>query len=218
MARECMVDGPTHPRKLSELFEVRSKFIKEAYGIDDYAEIAIPEINRITEIQTGEVNLWFDEDLFCQTNLWFVCSLLYLKNINVNLVIPENSLQYGFAGLNEKELLTTFENRMSLTPINVNQFASLWFSYRANHIERLLKSGVQMYGEFPFVMQAIEAHYDRLPNDGKPGKLEQVMVEIIQELGTKDFRSLFPEFQKRTQRYGLGDLQVKRILNQLDKE
>lgn len=216
VARECMVQGPVYADSLQELFKIRANYLAEAFGSADYSS-TIQEIEKISAIDSGEVNLWFEEDLFCQANLWFICSLIYSKNIKVNLVMPKNSLQYGFGGLNQKELVSTFENRLPLTPINVNQFAILWFAYRKDHIERLLKVGVQMFSDFPFVMNAIEAHFERLPRDGRPGKPEQIIRDIIKEQSTHDFGVVFREFCERAPIYGYGDLQVKMIYDKVLK-
>ena len=124
-------------------------------------------------------------------------------------------MRYGFGGLSKKELLEALRNRKALTPINVNQFALLWFAYRKDHIERLLKLGVQMHGDFPFVMKAIEAHFDRTPKDGKPGLPEQTIREIMNEKSTMDFGAVFREFSERLPIYGYGALQVKTIYDSI---
>lgn len=213
VARECLVEGPVDAKTLDGLIELREQFISDTYG-GNYEKTA-DEINAVNSITEGEINLWFEEDLFCQVNLWFICSLLYLKKVNVYLVIPYDSLKYGFGGLNQDQLVSTFHQRKKLTPVNVNQFALLWFAYRSNHIERLLKLGVQMYTDFPFVMNAISAHFDRLPKDEKPGLPEQIIRDILNEKSTQDFGVVFREFHERAPIFGFGDLQVKRIFDKV---
>lgn len=215
VAREAMIDGPVHPKSLEELFQLRAKFISESYDLHNYAEITIPEISRIVDIAHGEVNLWFEDDLFCQTNLWFVCSLIYQKDVAVSLVRPHTSLEYGFGGLDTDGLLNAYEKKQSMSQVNVNQFALLWFAYRNNDIERLLKLGVQVHADFPFVMKAIEAHFERLPDGGTPGLPERIIREIIAEIGSDNFGKVFREFSKRAAIYGYGDLQVKRIFDRV---
>ncbi|WP_436514766.1 DUF1835 domain-containing protein [Ekhidna sp. To15] len=213
VARECLVDGPVDAKTLDELIELRAEFINDSFGENyDKAANEIKAINSITE---GEVNLWFEEDLFCQVNLWFICSLLYLKRVKVFLVMPKDSLRYGFGGLSQDQLVSTYNNRQNLTQVNVNQFALLWFAYRNNHIERLLKLGVQMHTDFPFVMEAISAHFDRLPNGEKPSVPEQIIRDIIKEKSTQDFGVVFREFCKRAPIFGFGDLQIKRIFDKV---
>lgn len=215
VTREAMVDGPVQAKPLDELFQLREKYMLETYGLNDYAEITIPEISRITDIKGGEVNLWFEDDLFCQINLWFVCNLIYQKDIQVYLVRPNTSLEYGFAGLNKEGLAKAHLEKQQMTRINVNQFALLWFGYRTNDIERLLKLGVQVHANFPFVMKAIEAHFDRLPDGSTPGLPERLIRQIIKEKATQDFGIVFKEFNRRAPIYGYGDLQVRRIFDQV---
>ncbi|MEP0986136.1 DUF1835 domain-containing protein [Ekhidna sp.] len=216
VTRECFVEGPVKAKNKEEFFQKRAEFIAEAYGDHNYEQEVIPELSKISQIKDSKVVLWFEEDLFCQINLWFVCSQLYMNEIDVSLVCPENSLQYGFGGFSKDELVAAYQQRKSLSQINVNQFAILWFAYRNDDIERLLKLAVQLHSDFPFVMKAIEAHFDRIPKDGKPGKPEQLIRDIMEEKSTKDFATVFKEFNKRASIYGFGDLQVKRIFDRIN--
>lgn len=214
IARECLIDGPVDADNLDEFLLLRAQFIKDSYGAGDYS-IASSEILKIANLESGEVNLWFEEDLFCQVNLWFIASLLYLKDVKVHLIMPKDSLRYGFGGLSKDQLVSAYQSKIQLTQIQVNQFAILWFAYRKDHIERLLKLGVQMYSDFPFVMKAIEAHFERQPRDGKPGLPERTLLEIIKENSTDDFGIVFRAFADRLPIYGFGDLQVKRIFESI---
>ncbi len=211
VTRECLIEGPANAKDLNEFFKIRSKFFEEVYGSSVYRSFTLSEFEKIISINGGDVHLWFEEDLFCQTNLWFVCSLLYEKPLNVFLVSPKDALQYGFGGFNTEELYQLFQEKQRLTEIQLNQFTLLWFAYQASDLERLLKLGVQMSTEFPFIMKAIAAHFDRIPKNGNPGKPYQIIANIIREKSTKDFSIVFQEFVKRAPIYGFGDLQVKRI-------
>lgn len=213
--RECLIEGPVDAPSLSEFYRIRSKFISSTYGDDSYDSKSISELTKIEEIEKGIVNLWFEEDLFCQTNLWYVCSRLYQKKVDVYLIKPEDDLEYGFGGLNESELKALLANRIRLTPINVNQLALLWFAYRRNDIERLLKLGVQMHAFFPFIMKAIEAHFERLSKGDAPGKPERIIQEIIDENPSVDFGTVFKHFNRSVPIYGYGDLQVKKIYDKV---
>ncbi len=211
ITRECLIEGPVEAADLDEFVTTRAKYFEETYQSSEYLDHTFSELKRIAEISDGEVYLWFEEDLFCQTNLWFVCSLLYLKEVNVHLVVPKESLRYGFGGFDADGLEALFSKKQLLTKVQVNQFALLWFAYQKDNIERLLKLGVQMNTDFPFVMRAIEAHFDRIPKDDRAGKPEQLIEEIIEEKSTSEFGVIFQEFAKRAPIYGFGDLQVMRI-------
>ena len=213
--RECLIEGPVKASSLEEFSELRSKFISTEYRLDNYVDYALPELEKIQNISEGNVHLWFEEDLFCQCNLWFVCSLLYQKPVAVSLILPSKDLFHGFGGMNTDELNEAFHKRINLTGINVNQFALLWFAYRDQDIERLLKLGVQLHSEFPFLMTAIEAHFERLPNDNNQGKPHQIMKEIVSNSIDIDFQHVFREFNSRAPIYGYGDLQVRKIYDQV---
>ena len=43
------------------------------------------------------------------------------------------------------------------------------------------------------------------------------LIQIIKELKTEEFGPVFKEFNKRESIYGFGDLQVKRLFNQIKK-
>ncbi len=214
--RECLVDGPSSGNNLEDFFKNRANFIKETYGDVDnkYTQEVIPEILKINTIGEGEVNLWFEDDLFCQVNLWFICSLIYSKDhIKVNLVRPNKSLQYGFGGLNTEDLVTAYEQKIPLTKVNVNQLVWLWFTFQKNHVERLLKLSVQIGEDFPFIKEAIIAQIERNGSDENPGRPERTILAIIEEKNTIDFGIVFQEFCKREPIYGFGDLQFKSIFD-----
>ena len=213
--RECLIEGPVKAFSLEEFSELRSKFISTEYRQDNYVDYTLPELEKIQNLSGGNVYLWFEEDLFCQCNLWFVCSLLYQKSVAVSLILPSKDLLQGFGGMNTDELNKAFHKRINLTGINVNQFALLWFAYRDQDIERLLKLGVQLHSEFPFVMTAIEAHFERLPNDNSPGEPHRIMKEIVLNSIDIDFKQAFREFSSRASIYGYGDLQVRKIYDQV---
>lgn len=218
--RECLIDGPVLAKTQEAFYQARTSFLIEAYGDNGikYENSVIAEFNKIAAINNAEVNLWFEDDLFCQINLWYICSLIYKKNdIKVNLVRPNSSLQYGFGGLNAEELIQAYKQKMPLTIVNVNQLVWLWFTYQKNHVERLLKLSVQLSSELPFVKEAIISHIERETTGEKLGRPEQAILDIIKEKSSTDFEIVFREFSKREPIYGFGDLQLKRIFNRVIK-
>jgi hypothetical protein len=88
-------------------------------------------------------------------------------------------------------------------------------------------------GEFPFVLKAVEAHIDRIPREGDPGRPVRTLLEIVREMREMqetremqemraaqksqtrqvNFGAVFREFQRREAIYGFGDLQVKRLFD-----
>lgn len=219
VARECLVDGPVDGDSLEELFETRSSFIKKAYGTfedEDYYQKSVSEFRRIMSIPAdSEINLWFEDDLFCQVNFWFVCSLLqaHSKNCSINYVRPEVHTRFGFGGLNEADLMAIFNNRKKLTQIK--KLAELWALYQHQSTSEMLSIGKQLETDLPFLLPAIQAHIDRVPSDGEPGRPVKSLMEIRDEFKTNDFGTIFREFSKRESIYGFGNLQVRRLYDEL---
>lgn len=221
VARECLVDGDISGDSLEELFVSRAKFIGEHYGAtaQEYKDKVVAEFDKLNEIaQDAEINLWFEDDLFCQVNFWFVLHLLSqakAKNA-IYLVRPQKPTQYGFGGLDQVALNSIYEQRILLT--NFDVLASLWAIYQKGDIETLLTKAGQVEKQYPFILAAVRAHQARIPTEEYPGRPVQTIKEIMQDLQTDDFGTILKEFCKRESIYGFGDSQVKRIYELIMKD
>jgi len=218
--RECLVDGNVKGNDLDELFASRAKFISQSYGgtEQDYYDKAVPEFKKIQNITDDvDINLWFEEDLFCQVNFWFTINLLSQseKNNSIYLIKPEKHNQYGFGGLDESQLVSIYENRLLLTELD--RLADLWKLYQKNDLEQLLKTTKQLESKYPFILTAVKAHIERIPTEGSLGRPSQSLIQIMKELKTEEFGTVFREFNKRENIYGFGDLQVKRLIDLLNR-
>ncbi|MEP5612809.1 MAG: DUF1835 domain-containing protein [Cyclobacteriaceae bacterium] len=162
IARECLVDGDVSGETLPKLIESRLASMHEMYGVsrEDYLQKTVSELGKINDIEGGEVNLWFEDDLFCQVNFWFCCSLLNEKSISAFLVRPSAPHRYGFGGMGRKDLLNAFETRKLLTAEQVSQFAELWRAYQSKDVSMSSVSN-HLLDEFDFLKEAIQAQIDR---------------------------------------------------------
>ncbi len=218
VARECLVDGDISGDSLEELFVSRAKFIGEHYGAtaQEYQDKVVAEFNKLNKIvPDAEINLWFEDDLFCQVNFWFVLHLLSKAKAKnpIYLVRPQKHSQYGFGGLDQVALNSIYEKRILLTDLEV--LSSLWTIYQKGDVETLLTKVGKIEKKYPFILAAAQAHQARIPKDGHPGRPVKAIKEIMQELQTDDFGTIFKEFCKRESIYGFGDLQVKRIYERI---
>ncbi len=218
VARECLIDGDIKAKDLEELFALRAKFISQNYGgtEQDYFDETVPEFQKIIDINTdSDINLWFEDDLFCQVNFWFVTYLLTknTQNNSIYLVRPKSHNQYGFGGLNEFELNSVYENKLALTELK--QIANLWESYQYGDIKKLVNTAQKLEPTYPFIMPAVQAHVEREPDNGDRGRPVESLIAIMKELETEEFGPVFREFNKRENIYGFGDLQVKRLFDQI---
>ena len=218
VARECMVDGNVTGGNLEEVFAIRASFISQNYGgsKQDYYDKAATEFLKILEIKDDtEINLWFEDDLFCQVNFWFVVDLLFKNNRvhKVFLIRPETHYYYGFGGLKKSELVSIYENRLALTALK--EISSLWTSYQSNNFEKLQAISIQLEHTYPFLLTAVQAHIQRTPTNGNLGRPAASLLAIMNELGTQEFGPVFKEFSKRESIYGYGDLHVKKLYDDL---
>ena len=219
VVRECLVDGDVKSDNLEELFQVRASFIATFYGdytIHEYYTDTVSEFEKIESIPAhSTINLWFEDDLFCQVNFWFVVNLIFnsVQNCEVFLIRPKVHTQFGFGGLNNTELVQVFTERVQIKEIA--QIASLWGNYRDSEFDELLKIAGELKEHYPFILSAAEAQIMRIPTGNYPGRPKQALLEIMEELRTEEFEPVFREFVRREYIYGFGDLQVKRLLDEI---
>ncbi len=221
ICRECLVDGDVKSKNLDDLFHVRARFINECYGdfsVEHYYNNAVAEFDKIRNIpKQSIVNLWFEDDLFCQVNFWFVCYLLqnFVQEPLVFLIRPKEHTLYGFGGLSKPGLEHAFAERIQLN--STAQIAGLWEAYKNGNMDKLLHIASKLKKQFPFIKNAVNAHIARIPNNRSKGRPTEALVEIIQDLKTDEFGPVFREFNKREYIYGFGDLQVKRLLDEIKR-
>ena len=213
IARECLVDGPVQAPTLQEFYDQRAHFLATAYQActpEEYAVQSKGEFEKIRQLPPkAEINLWFEDDLFCQVNAWFVCSLLSETQgrSSVYLVRPDTLSPYGFGAYTPAQLLDLHQNKTALSP---KDWAPLWTAYAAGNHQALQYAADALPSAFQFVREAITAH------KAQPNLPLQTLKSIVKELDTKSLGPVFQEFQKRLPIYGFGDLQVARLLSEIE--
>lgn len=223
VARECLVDGEVRGSNLDEFWENRSAFLEKNYQSSpiDYNDSVVSEFEKILNLPLeAQVHLWFEKDLFCQVNLWFCAHLLHQHNFvaEVYLVLPDRDLRYGFGGMDQEALIKAFEHHQLLPPDSRSGLAALWLAYQAGDTDQMQSLARELPSELDFVERAVAAQIDRSPSNGKWGRPEQSLLNIMKELDTDDFAPVFREFSKREAIYGFGDLQVKRMWEELKQD
>ena len=218
--RECFVDGETAADNLTDLFLARARFIEREYGYPKgaYFDKTVPELEKILNIPAGsEINLWFEDDLFCQVNFWFVCAQLARRTVarQVFLVRPDEAHPYSFGEMSRAALLEAYRNKKTVPPADLMAFGHLWKAYQHHATGVMRDLADSLKGEYPFVNEALNAHLQRFPENGEPGRPERVIMEIMREKNTEDFREIFQEFSRREGIYGFGDLQVSNLCEKI---
>lgn len=218
--REALIDGPVKADSLEEFWELRRLFIEGANFEKDhprYKDYSLSELIKIQAIPEGsKVYCWFEEDLFCQVNLWFVLNLLQGKKAELFLTLPYPDSPYNFTKLTEKELDDTYRNKAhDLNEKERNILSRLWVHFQNQDVFEALEIAESFRERFPFLKPAVEAWRDSIPFGDFLGKPKETLLSIHRDLKTTDFKTIFREFQKRLPIYGFGDLQVKRMAEDL---
>ena len=217
VAKECLVDGNVSGESLEDLYKNRIAFLQQAYQspIKKYHDKVIVEFEKIQALgPEAEVNLWFEDDLFCQVNMWFVAFLLknYTQVSEVFLIRPTADLRYGFGGMSQEDLRAAYGNKEALSSEHIEVFATLWTHYQANELASMQSLAQKHASMLPFLPAAVQAHLDRFPIGDS--RLERSLKAIIAEVG-QEFVPVFRAFHERESIYGFGDLQVKRLFDEL---
>ena len=215
VCRECLVVGDVSGNTLPDFWENRERFLADEYpnSTDDYHERVVREFAKLNALQSGsEINLWFEYELFCQANMWFVLSLLAGTPANVFRVAPsvlsEKNVWDGFGNLTPGELRTCFDSRVKLSRSDLDLGASLWSAFRTdNHTELERLSTIELPA-FPRLREVCTAAIEK---ENRPREL----VRAIIQQGETNFDKVFLEFKARGGEYGYGDLQVKKIWQSL---
>ena len=213
VCRECLVVGDLKAEDLNDFWNVRADFLEKNYGGNGnfYAENVQTEFEKLLNVSADdEINLWFEHELFCQTNLWFCLSLLGETEAEIYRVAPfagnENDLWRGFGGLSAEDLEKCFEQRIRLTRDDIHFGKRLWKTFCAKDLKNI--SNFETRETFPFLEKALQA----------AGELESRPKEKVREIiehGETDFGKVFQKFNETEAVYGFGDLQVKKIYDEL---
>lgn len=210
--REVLMDGPIGANSFDQFVEQRSQYLCEE-NPNEYFDKSVPELEKIRAIQSDSiVFLWFEDDLFCQVNLWYCLYQLQNPNIEKVLIRPERGF-IGFAGYKPEELVMLLNDKIPLSSNDVELFANLWEAYRDKEWT-VMKDLISFIPDnLYFIKPAILAQLDRLP-EGK-GRPEKSLRVLAKKHGNENFTKIFKEFCELEAVYGMGDVQVKLLLNKL---
>ncbi len=216
--RECLVEGDVKENVLPKFWEKRAEFIASAYDAttEAYFDKTVKEFEKIYQIKDGsEVCLWFENDLFCQVNLWFLITQL-AKNTTLKLyrvfpIVEQTDDEWsGFAYADAQLLTKAYHEKVELNPADISLAKNLWLAYSENNLEALITLSKQNTPAFKYLEKVCQAHAERFPGNNSLSRPMRTVKEII-DGGVTDFESVFKIFSKREGIYGFGDLQVKKI-------
>lgn len=211
VCRECLIDGPVGAEPAEIFWRTRAKYLAEKYGEKEnyHFENSRAEFEKIAGLSPdAEIYLWFEYELFCQVNMWFVLSLLAAKQANICRVFPsvrkENDKWKGFGSLTETELKKCFADRVKFSADDIQLGRKLWEAYRNEDLEKLKILSTARAKCFPYLKDVCEAEIER-KRDQRPEKT----LRKIAGRGVTDPKQVFEQFVIEEGVYGFGDLQVK---------
>ena len=213
VCRETLVEGDLSGDTLDDFFQNRAAFINGTYDSDPsvYNATVASQFKKLAELNDNdEINLWFEYELFCATNMWFCLDLVSKTSASVYRVEPiyltrENRWD-GFGGVTPQQMRECFHSRTKLTADDIALGSTLWTAYRNNDRSELEKLSKVTSLAFPCLNEVCEA---AVTKDSRPSEI----VQQIQSEGITGFDNLFPEFKKRAGVYGFGDSQVRRLMS-----
>ncbi len=157
-----------------------------------------------------EVVLWFEQDLFCATNLWFVLDRLDV--VRVSLVFPAIDDGGGLGALEPGAFGALLERRRRLTAADIAEARALWRAYAATDPMPLGR----LQPALPFARAAIRLHCGRFPSvaHGLDEVEGATLTALDRPLG---FAALFRRVTTSAglRGLGMGDVQLAAILRDL---
>lgn len=217
VVREGLIDGDLSGDNLHDFWQSRAKYMGLAAA--EYHNNVVKEFEKIRNAPDNSTfNLWFEYDLFCQVNMWFVISIIDSLTIKkkvfavyTSYLDKTNELFWnGFGPANADELKVCYENKIPLSEADIHFGKDLWEAYRNGNLEELTNLSKHPSSAFPYLQEVVKAHVDRFPKDGTKGRPERVLEDITKNIST-DFHKVFKEFWKRESIYGFGDTQLKHL-------
>lgn len=221
VAREALIDGDLSGNDLQAFWHSRARYL----GLTEaeyHDQIAIEFEKIMSAPDDSEFNLWFEYDLFCQVNMWFVISII--NNLSVKKKVYAVYTSYldrnnklfwnGFGPANSSQLQVCFADRILLSDADLQLGQELWTAYKDNNFEELIRLSKKQSLAFPYLEEVVNAHIDRYPKDGTNGRPEKVIEDITKNVST-DFQKVFEEFWNRESIYGFGDTQFKHLYDKV---
>ncbi|MEP6794279.1 MAG: DUF1835 domain-containing protein [Saprospiraceae bacterium] len=221
--REAFIEGPLSGEFSNDYWEKRAAFFTSTYDADehDYAKQFLSQLKRMDQIQQdNEVYLWFEDDLFCQANMWFAVKYISSKvTAKFFRIFPiEDRIHWnGFGKAEMNELINCLNECKELESNDVALSNSIWNAYVENDEEKLKSLSLIVSKGFRFLPEVISVHLERTSKDGGYGRPQQTLIEILNQ-GRTNFYEICDAFWEKNAIYGFGDLQVLNMLKGMEIE
>ena len=163
ICRECLIEGPVKAESSLEFYQLRKSYLSNRFpeASLDYELDIKAEFDKLVKLDKAtELNLWFEDDLFCQANLWYTISILANHIDTVNIVRPHTKLRYGFGSCSKEMLLDCYNKRQKLSTDELRLLNELWNAYTAQNSRALNQLKTRIPNHLQFLLPAIDATID----------------------------------------------------------
>lgn len=207
--RECLVEGPVLPLAEETFWTLRFRYLNQQHQTteQEYLERVKMPMDQIGNI-AGKYFLWFEHDLFCQVNLWWIISRFsswnHLPAIDLVYPLPETRWN-GFGTVNSSAYDACMARRLPINKEGLYFGTQLWEAYKQGRWAQLKKLSNTTSPFFPRLSEVIQAQLDRLNPMPRP---EAILRNLWHE-GLRQFEPACREFHRRAGVYGFGDTQLK---------
>lgn len=214
--REILVEGPITADSPENLFSLRKAYLDDTFPDPDrtYDTLVFPEMQKVMNLPlSAAVYLWFEDDLFCQVNMWAVMWLLPERtDLQVYRVFPAGTdPEYrwmGFGANKPDDLPTALNQAVEVNDSDLQLGINLWKAFvkddRAG-LQRLANETSPVFRDLPEVVQAWNDHPDRI----------RKTIQASLDEGETEFGPVFRKVWKEHGIYGFGDLQIKRLFDEM---
>ena len=215
--REAFIDGPLSLNYTDEYWNKRKEYIENTYEETQqgYQSRVMSQFRELEKIRSDDqVYLWFEDDLFCQCNMWFAVDYISkYSQPQFHRVFPKADIQHwrGFGIAEPEDLIQYFHLAIDLSTEDIVHIQKLWKALVESNPAALIDLSKKPCAGIRFQNEVILAHLEREPDEsgqGRPGRaLKRLMLH-----GEKDFYKLFQALSEQEGIYGFSDTQVKNML------
>jgi len=218
--REALVDGPLLAVPDNDFWAMRARHIAGRYGDTEagYGQKVVLELDKLKHLspETG-VCLWFEDDLFCQLNLWCVVTLiLAVPRGTVYRVFPGKASPdwTGFGRATPEELAECLDRREVMPEEAMRHIRALWEAAATGQDEVLRQLGRRAIAGLRGLPEII-ACWIQLRHVREPGHVLGHELRKIAEDYPSSIAEACSVFWQRHPEYGLGDLQLVNLWKDL---
>lgn len=216
VCREALIQGNLQADNLKDFWKIRAGSISKDYKVteESYYTKAVSEFEKILQIpDNSEVNLWFEDDLFCQVNLWFCLTLIPKdKGLKIYRIFPKTTKEdnwKGFSVSDQFDLEESLQSRVLFNQKDIQLGTDLWEAFKNHDVESLRQLSENQPECYHFLKEIIDSYLNINP---------EIFIRHLIENGTTDFNEIFEKFKDELGIFGFGDLQVKLFYDKILKE